>query len=106
MATTANGAVDYPALLFMVAVIAVWGTVALLLSVLVARETIDWWYRRRSQGAHHPASPAARTVVEIERRLRHEAAGLRSPRVIVLRRHIPLSGTTTDSRRPVAAQFQ
>ncbi len=71
---SATNSVDYPALLFLVAVIAVWGTVALLLSVLVVRETIDWWYRRRSRGAHHPASPAARTVVEIERRLRHEAA--------------------------------
>lgn len=87
MTTTADGLVDYPALLFLVAVIAVWGTVALLLAALVARETVDWWYRRRSRGAHHPAGLAARTVVEIDQRLQREAAGLR-PRVIVVRRRM------------------
>ena len=93
MATTANGPMDYP-VLFLVAVIAVWGTVALLLAALVVRETVDWWYRRRSRGAHHPASPTARTVMEIEWRMRREAAGLRPPRVIVLRRIavLPASG--------------
>jgi hypothetical protein len=84
MATTANGHMDYP-VLFLVAVIAVWGTVGLLLAALVVRETVDWWYRRRSRGAHHPTSPTARTVMEIEWRLRREAAGSRPPRVIVLR---------------------
>jgi hypothetical protein len=42
---------DYPALFFMVAVITAWGTMALLLAVLVAGETVDWWYRKRSRGA-------------------------------------------------------
>ena len=84
---------DYP-VLFLVAVIAVWGTVALLFAALIVRETVDWWYRRRSRGAHHSASPTARTVMEIDWRLRREAAGLRPPRVIVLRRIavLPASG--------------
>jgi hypothetical protein len=90
--------VDYPDLLFLVAVIAVWGTVALLLAVLVVGETVDWWYRRRSRGAHHPAGPAARTVVEIDQRLRREAAGLRPPRVIVVRRR-----TIDTSSAPITA---
>ncbi|MGH3849144.1 MAG: hypothetical protein ACRDR6_09405 [Pseudonocardiaceae bacterium] len=90
---TADGPVDYPDLLFLVAVIAVWGTVALLLAAIVVRETIDWWYRRRSRGAHHPESPTARTVMEIDQRLRREATGLRPPRVIVVRRRIIASSS-------------
>ena len=65
-----------------------------LAELLTIRETVDGWYRRRSRGAHHPASPTARTVMEIEWRMRREAAGLRPPRVIVLRRIavLPASG--------------
>jgi hypothetical protein len=50
-ATTTSVPMDYPALFFMVAVITAWGTMALLLAVLVAGETVDWWYRKRSRGA-------------------------------------------------------
>lgn len=78
--------------LFLVTVIGIWSTVLLLCCIIVVRETVKWWHRRRQRGAHHPAGPDARTVPEIERRLRREAA--RPARSLVVRRRMP-------DRRPI-----
>ncbi len=71
---------------FLVALIGLWGAVLLLCGIVAARETLDWWHLRRRHGAHHvhdPAGPAARTVLEIQQRLRREAA--RPARSLVVR---------------------
>jgi hypothetical protein len=59
--------------LFLVAVIGLWGTLLLLLAEQAVRETVAWWHRRHQHGNHHPTGPAARTVDEIQCRLRREA---------------------------------
>lgn len=85
--------------LVLVTVSALWGAVALLLAVLVIGEALDWWYRRHHRGAHHPTSPAARTVEEITQRLHREGTRLRPPRVIVVRRRMTDASTTTVAQR-------
>ncbi len=80
--------------LFSVAVIGIWGTVLLLFCIIAARETVEWWHRRRRRGAHHPAGRDARTVLEIQRRLRREAA--HPARSIVVRRRTPDRRPITD----------
>lgn len=75
---------------FLVALIGIWGTVLLLCGIVAARETVDWWHRRRQHGCHHahkPAGPAARTVREIQQRLRREVA--RPANSLVIRRRVP-----------------
>jgi hypothetical protein len=88
--------------LVLVPVFVLWGAVALLLAVLVIGEILDWWYRRRHSGAHHPTSPAARTVDEIIQRLHREGTRSLPPRVIVVRRRMTDASTTAiaPSRGP------
>jgi hypothetical protein len=70
-------------LLFLVAVIGIWGTLLVLIAEQAVRGTLAWWYRRGQHGNHHPTGPAARTVEEIHHRLRREAD--RPIRSIVIR---------------------
>lgn len=75
--------VDGP-VLFLVAVIGIWGTLLVLIAEQAVRGTLAWWHRRGQHGNHHPCGPAARTVEEIHRRLLREAD--RRARSIVIRR--------------------
>lgn len=73
--------VDGP-LLFLVALIGIWGTLLVLIAEQAFREIVAWRHRR-GHGNHHPTGPAARTVEEIHCRLLREAD--RPARSIVIR---------------------
>ncbi|MGH3832149.1 MAG: hypothetical protein ACRDRS_17165 [Pseudonocardiaceae bacterium] len=86
---------DYPTL-WLVALIGVWVTVLVLIAEQVVRGGVAWWYGRRQHGNHHPTSQAARTVEEIQCRLRREAE--HPARSIVIRHRMATPPPATPSR--------